>query len=212
MTHSTYQSRARDQYSSHYRGGQHSRIQFNDFATPSRVSHPPQSTYPRQYRSAPSAPVAPPSHPQAAGYPQNVTVRRHPRVRRRSAQRSPRSYLLAGGSMLALAALVVGPTPLMQEKSEPVAAKVVCQETIQAESVLSRAELSELLAVTERAPKADVQAVIAEPYCTLPPVEVREGVTAERVAYPLEFNPETWFIVLYEGEEYAGFDFSFSRD
>jgi len=53
--------------------------------------------------------------------------------------------------------------------------------------------------------------VIAEPYCTLSPVEVREGVTAQREAYPLEFNPETWFVVLYEGEEYAGFDFSFSR-
>ncbi|RZM79865.1 hypothetical protein DYY88_11620 [Leptolyngbya iicbica LK] len=114
--------------------------------------------------------------------------------------------------MLALAALVVGPKPLMEESSEPATAKAVCQETIQAESVLSRAELSELLAIAERAPKADVQAVIAEPYCTLPSVEVREGVTAERVAYPLEFNPDTWFIVLYEGDEYAGFDFSFSRD
>ena len=212
MTHSTYQSRARDQYSSHYRGGQHSRIQFNDFAPRRRASHPPQPSYPRQYRSAPTAPVAPPSHPQAAGYPQNVTVRRQPRVRRRSAQRSPRSYLLAGGSMLALAALVVGPKPVMDRSAAPATVKTVCQETIQSESRLSRAELSELLSVAERAPKADVQAVIAEPYCTLPSVTVREGVTAERVAYPLEFNPETWLVVLYEGEEYAGFDFSFARD
>jgi hypothetical protein len=214
MTHSTYQSRARDQYSSHYSGGHHSRIQFGDFTPRQPASSPPQGAYPRQYRSVPSpsmSAVAPPQR-QPAGYPQNVTIRRQPRRRRRSAQRSPRSYLLAGGSMLALAALVVGPKPLMEENSTAVTAKAVCQETIQAESVLSRAELSELLAIAERAPKADVQGIIAEPYCTLPSVEVREGVTAERVAYPLEFNPETWFIVLYEGEEYAGFDFSFSRD
>ncbi|NEQ47757.1 MAG: hypothetical protein F6K00_31195 [Leptolyngbya sp. SIOISBB] len=114
--------------------------------------------------------------------------------------------------MLALAALMVGPRPMMDQSADQSSAKVACQETTQAKSVLSRAELSELLAISERAPKADVQAVIEEPYCTLLPVEVREGVTAQRVAYPLEFNPETWLIVLYEGEEYAGFDFSFSRE
>ncbi|NJP12002.1 MAG: hypothetical protein HC866_23115 [Leptolyngbyaceae cyanobacterium RU_5_1] len=31
------------------------------------------------------------------------------------------------------------------------------------------------------------------------------------VAYPLAFDPQTWFIVLYEGDEYAGYSFSFRR-
>ena len=104
------------------------------------------------------------------------------------------------------------PKPSRQRAEQSASAKVVCQETIKSESVLSRAELSKLLAVAGRAPKADIQAVIDEPYCTLPPVNVREGVVSDREAYPLEFNPQTWFIVLYEDGEYAGFDFSFERD
>lgn len=215
MAHSNPQSRPSHQYSSYYRSGQQTSIQFGDFAPRRQPRRAPQTQYQTQYqthyRSAqpPTTPVPPVA---ANPYPPVQQVRRPPTVRRRAARRSPRSYLLAGGSMLALAALVVGPRPIVDRNANEATAKAVCQETVQAKSVLSRAELSELLAIAERAPKADVQAVIEEPYCTLPPVEVREGVTAQRVAYPLEFNPETWFIVLYEGEEYAGFDFSFSRE
>ena len=218
MTHSTSQSPSRSQYSSYYRGTQQTRIQFGDFAPRRTPRHASQAQYQRQYRPVQSPPTANASHAAAYGRPSappvrhQPQVRRQPRARRRVARRSPRRYLLAGGSMLALAALVVGPRPMMDRSTAPATAKVACQETVQAQSVLSRAELSELLAISERAPKADVQAVIEEPYCTLSPVEVREGVTAQRVAYPLEFNPETWLVVLYEGEEYAGFDFSFSRD
>lgn len=113
--------------------------------------------------------------------------------------------------MLALAALIAGPRPILDRNVETSNNEVVCQETIQANAVLSRAKLSELLTIPERAPKADVQAVIEQPLCTLAATELREGVAAEREAYPLEFNPETWFIVLYEEGEYAGFDFSFQR-
>ncbi|MEM1280749.1 MAG: hypothetical protein AAGG53_12195 [Cyanobacteria bacterium P01_H01_bin.152] len=211
MTHSTSQSPSRSQHSLHYRGPQPTHIQFGDFAPRRAPSRGAQVPYPRQYRPVHSPPMANVSQ-AAYGPPPVSSVRRQPRVRRRVARRSPRSYLLAGGSMLALAALVVGPKPMMNRSVDSATDRVVCQETVQAKSVLSRAELSELLAISERAPKADVQAVIEEPYCTLPPVEVREGVTAQRVAYPLEFNPETWFVVLYEGDEYAGFDFSFSRN
>jgi hypothetical protein len=121
---------------------------------------------------------------------------------------------IAGGSMLAVAAIVVGPKPFLdrQATDEATNRNVVCEETIQSASVLSRAELSQLLTVAERAPKEDVRAVIDEPYCTLPSVNVREGAVSEREAYPLEFNPQTWFIVLYEEGEYAGFDFSFTRE
>lgn len=218
MTHPTPQSSSKSQYSSYYRGTEQTRIQFGDFAPRRTPGHASQTPYQKQYRSIQSPSTAHAASAAASGHPPRPPVRRQPqgrrqpRVRRRVARRSPRSYLLAGGSMLALAALMVGPRPMMDQSADQATAKVACQETTQAKSVLSRAELSELLAISERAPKADVQAVIEEPYCTLSPIEVREGVTAQRVAYPLEFNPETWLVVLYEGEEYAGFDFSFSRD
>ena len=86
-----------------------------------------------------------------------------------------------------------------------------CQQVIQSEALLSRDHLVQLLAVSERSPKAEVQKIIAEPYCQLPTLELRAGVPAEREAYPLAFDPDTWFVVLYEGGEYAGFDFSFRK-
>ena len=109
--------------------------------------------------------------------------------------------------MLALAALLV--TPHRQPAQE--SSLETCQKIVQEQSILSRDELSALLAIDERSPKTAVREVIQEPYCVLSEVAIREGATAEREAYPLAFDPQTWFVVLYEGEEYAGYDFSFRR-
>ncbi|WP_430686000.1 hypothetical protein [Leptolyngbya sp. AN02str] len=87
----------------------------------------------------------------------------------------------------------------------------VCQEVIQSQAVLSRDQLARLLAIPERDRKENVRAIMSEPYCQLPSVEVRQGVVAEREAYPLAFDPQTWFVVLYEGEEYAGYSFVFKH-
>jgi hypothetical protein len=51
--------------------------------------------------------------------------------------------------------------------------------------------------------------VVEKPYCKLQNIQVRKDATAQREAYPLAFDPETWLVVLYEGEEYAGYSFSF---
>lgn len=131
--------------------------------------------------------------------------------RRRKRRRQPRSrnVLIAGSSMLALAALVVQP------QTTPENAKSIsnaCVQKVESQSVLSRAELSQLLAMPERSPKDAIQRVVSAPYCTLNTVEVREDKLSEREAYPLEFDPQTWLIVLYEEGEYAGYDFSFQRD
>lgn len=82
-----------------------------------------------------------------------------------------------------------------------------CQEVIQPQTVLSRAQLAQLLTIPERDPKQRIQAIIAEPYCIMPSVQIRAGTPALREAYPLEFDPETWLVVLYEGDEYAGYRF-----
>ncbi|MBD0334393.1 MAG: hypothetical protein ICV62_02790 [Cyanobacteria bacterium Co-bin13] len=96
-------------------------------------------------------------------------------------------------------------------RSQAPAKADVCQQEVQAQSVLSRTELTELLSVPERSAKEAVRQVIAEPFCLMSPVEVREGAAAEREAYPLEFDPQTWLVILYEGNEYAGYDFSFRQ-
>ncbi|MEO1094580.1 MAG: hypothetical protein AAFX01_06730 [Cyanobacteria bacterium J06638_28] len=132
-------------------------------------------------------------------------------IRRRKVQRQPRSrkVWLAGSGMLALAALVVVPKPGTEE---PQPVSNACEQKVASQSVLSRAELSELLTVPEGSPQDTVQTLVSEPYCTLAPIALSEGTTTERAAYPLEFDPQTWLIVRYKNNEYAGFDFSFRRE
>jgi len=63
------------------------------------------------------------------------------------------------------------------------------------------------LAVPERDRKSKVEEILKQPYCQLPTLEVRAGIAAERVAYPLAFDPQSWLVILYEGDEYAGYEF-----
>jgi len=116
-------------------------------------------------------------------------------------------YLLAGGSMLAL----VGVLTDLHTVFSPHPPANVCEQIIQSQSVLSRDELSRLLTIPERSSREAVETIVQKPYCVLPKVEIRAGVDAEREAYPLAFDPQTWFVVLYEGNEYAGYSFVFQH-
>lgn len=119
-------------------------------------------------------------------------------------------YLIAGGSMLALVGVLVDLRAVLPStQATPVSN--VCQEIVQPQSVLSREELAQVLQIPERDHRANVQRVVSDPYCRLSSVEIRAGVASQRDAYPLEFDPQTWFVVLYEGEEYAGYSFVFQR-
>lgn len=84
-----------------------------------------------------------------------------------------------------------------------------CQTVVSPSTVLSRAQLAQLLTLPERAPQSQVRDQLAAPYCQLPDLEVRAEVMAQREAYPLAFDPQTWLILLFEGEEYAGYAFAF---
>jgi sarcosine oxidase gamma subunit len=86
-----------------------------------------------------------------------------------------------------------------------------CQGEIHTDVNLSREKLAEFLTVSEREPKARVQDILQQSYCQMPPIEIRAGVLAERQVYPLAFEPDTWLVVLYEGDEYAGYRFSFQK-
>lgn len=84
-----------------------------------------------------------------------------------------------------------------------------CQALVQTDATLSREQLAQLLTIPERDAKSRVRQVVAEPYCTLAALQVRSGVEAEREAYPLEFDPKTQLVILYENDEYAGYRFNF---
>ena len=85
----------------------------------------------------------------------------------------------------------------------------LCQNIVASQTVLSRQQLGQLLTIPERENRQAIEAIAKDPYCTLTAIEVRAGVMAERSVYPLAFDPNTWLIVLYEDEEYAGYGFKF---
>lgn len=83
-----------------------------------------------------------------------------------------------------------------------------CQEVVQSQAKLSRQQLARLLTVPEGDKKQKVQDILKDPYCKLADLQVRAGATARRDAYPLEFEPQTWLVILYEGDQYAGYRFN----
>ncbi|HEY9640361.1 MAG TPA: hypothetical protein V6C57_07750 [Coleofasciculaceae cyanobacterium] len=127
-------------------------------------------------------------------------------------------FLLLGGLFLVMFALLVDGrrtgswSGLLSNAlgSTQVAAEA-CQGEVHQEVVLSREKLAAFLTVSEREPKVRVQGILQQSYCQLPPLEVRANVVAERDVYPLAFDPHTWLIVLYEGDEYAGYQFRFQQ-
>jgi len=126
-------------------------------------------------------------------------------------QSTPVKSLVAGGVII-VAALVLLDVQSMRgwlSRSQPQVNEKSCNELVQTEAKLSRAQLAELLTIPERDSKARVREIVAEPYCRLASLNVRGDVEAEREAYPLAFAPETQLVILYENDEYAGFRFNF---
>ncbi|MGB7250755.1 MAG: hypothetical protein WBC73_17605 [Phormidesmis sp.] len=133
--------------------------------------------------------------------------------------------LLAGGLMFSLIGLLLEVNGLKTVLSDPVAfasiptargsakSKAIatleksCESDITETSKLSREQLLKLLAVPERESKARIRQIIPEPYCQLSTLDIRAGVGAQREAYPLEFDPDTTLVLLYENDEYAGYRF-----
>ncbi len=123
-------------------------------------------------------------------------------------------HWFTGGLVLAGLALMAQTSGLSTIASSWLLGSVdldTCLEKVQSGAVLSRGQLSQLLTIPERDRKERVRAIVQSPYCRLSNVEVRAGVMAEREAYPLEFDPQVWLVVLYEGDEYVGYAFSFRQ-
>ena len=77
------------------------------------------------------------------------------------------------------------------------------------EQRLSREQLTQFLALSQGiAQKIDQKGVhetIAPPYCSL--TETHQA--KQQDAYPLAFDPDTWFVVSYDQGQYTDFDFIF---
>lgn len=117
------------------------------------------------------------------------------------------NVLLAGGLMFTLLGLMMD-VQVNQPQAEEVRDFLGCEGDVRAEVVLSREQLAQVLTVPERDSRDKVRQILAEPYCVLPSVEVRYGVKAEREVYPLAFDPTAWLVILFEGDEYAGYRIS----
>jgi hypothetical protein len=120
---------------------------------------------------------------------------------------SPTKLLLIGALLLPLIGILLmdlrhaSPFSAMGKRTES------CQGAVTDGVVISREKLAEFLTISERDARSRVEELLQAPYCQLPNLEVRAGVPAERMVYPLAFDPRTWLIVLYEGDEYAGYRF-----
>ncbi len=86
-----------------------------------------------------------------------------------------------------------------------------CQGEVNPNVMISREQLASFLTISERDVRTRVEQVLSTPYCHLANLEIRAGVQSERTVYPLAFDPQTWLVVLYEGEEYAGYQFRIQR-
>ncbi|MEL6230840.1 MAG: hypothetical protein AAFR24_13100 [Cyanobacteria bacterium J06627_3] len=131
--------------------------------------------------------------------------------RRRSQKQSWRhsQRLLMAGWGLALLSLLFNIGSRLQATASDTNDR--CQTIVQSSAVLSRRQLAELLTVPERSTQQLIKDIVAEPYCQMATIELRDSVTAQREAYPLAFAPRTWLVMLYEDNEYAGFSFSFQN-
>ena len=114
---------------------------------------------------------------------------------------------------MAFCTLALGLTALQGQRAEAGGhrGKQLCETLVQPNAVLSRSQLAQLLTLPERSPQSQVREQLAQPYCQLADLEVRAEVMAQREAYPLAFEPQTWLILLFEGEEYAGYAFAFEQ-
>ncbi len=145
----------------------------------------------------------------------------HPPSAAKFNQPYPIKPLIAGGLMFSLIGILfelsgakaLVSSPILFTSSASANSRSVpalasgCETAIAKSATLSREQLLALLAIPERESKAKVRQIVKEPYCQLSKIEIRAGVAAEREAYPLEFDPKTTLVLLYENDEYAGYRF-----
>jgi hypothetical protein len=149
-----------------------------------------------------------PAQPSGRRVPLNKT-----RPPRQGRSESPGRLILAGGSMLALATLFINPN--LEPKADDAVSTSrdvkanTCIKQVEPESFMSRDELSALLKLDRPAGQAEVYKVIDQPFCVLGAKDGSTEANTERQAYPLEFDPQTWFVLNYKDGKFVDYDFLF---
>ncbi len=171
---------------------------------------------------------APPHQPVPPHQPGPQPISRYPGKSKRPHAHSPKSsqppvvWLL---STIVLSALAIAPKDLWprfsvslspqstrQESLQPwsinsAAPARTCQAMVNGDQHLSRAQLTQFLSVAQATPQTTVHETIAPPYCTLS----KASQPKQSEAYPLAFDPDTWFVVNYDQGVYTGYDFIFQQ-
>ncbi len=80
-----------------------------------------------------------------------------------------------------------------------------CQKIVSQDVRLTKDQLAKLLAIVEGDKRDRVRQIVPSPYCTLQTLQIRAGAQSQREAYPLAFDPNTWLVILYEGDQYTGY-------
>ena len=118
------------------------------------------------------------------------------------------SWVLAGGTVIVALLVLLDLREMVQPRRPQKLAINTCQEVISRDAELTKEQLAKFLTVPERDQKQRVQSIVQQPYCQLPKLEVRSGVEADREAYPIKDDRKVQLVILYEGDEYAGYTIS----
>lgn len=90
---------------------------------------------------------------------------------------------------------------------------VECEKVTKRDAILSETQIGKLLAVKKGESKDTLRSFLKEPYCTLRPESIQAGASNDREVYLVasddfvQFDPKTKLVVLYQGDEYAGYRF-----
>ena len=106
----------------------------------------------------------------------------------------------------------LAPQPTQQESIQPWAFNRAetaksCQSIVNADQRLSRGQLTQFLSIAPESSQATIHESIAPPYCNLS----KDHQSQQSEAYPLAFDPDTWFVVNYDQGIYKSYDFVFRQ-
>ncbi|SRR5579883_2571832 len=130
-----------------------------------------------------------------------------PNMESSKTERFTPKHLMAGGTVLLAFGLLLDVHSLPSFFSSKTSGEP-CQTVVQSQTKLSKQQVARLLTVPEGDKKQKVQEILKDPYCKLSDLQVRAGATAQREAYSLEFDSQAWLVILYEGDQYAGYRFN----
>jgi len=87
---------------------------------------------------------------------------------------------------------------------------LICGPIANAEAAISRSQLAQVVQYPQNSASKPLQQFLGEAYCKLQGPNPTEA--SDRDVYPLEFDPETWMVIHYQGDRYLGYDFKFHQD